>query len=123
MLSTRSELLDKIRLGEDSFLELKEVRFAGGKVRGLEQNDLADELAAFSNSVGGVLVLGVHDKTREVLGIPLDRLDAVEALVRQACEDSIKPPPTPLASSSPSSASVWHVASSCIRAQAATIIG
>jgi len=96
MFATRSELLEKIRLGEDSFLELKEVRFAGGKIRGPEQNDLSDELAAFANSRGGVLVLGVHDKTREVLGIPLDRLDMVEALVRQACEDSIKPPLAPV---------------------------
>lgn len=96
MLANRAELLEKIRLGEDSFLELKEVRFAGGKLRGPEQNDLADELAAFANGRGGVLVLGVHDKTREVLGIPMDRLDAVEALVRQACEDSIRPPLTPV---------------------------
>lgn len=96
MLATRSELIDKIRLGEDSFLELKEVRFAGGKIRGPEQNDLADELAAFANSRGGVLLLGVHDKSREVLGIPVDRLDAVEALVRQACEDSIRPPLAPV---------------------------
>lgn len=96
MLATRSELIDKIRLGEDSFLELKEVRFAGGKIRGPEQTDLADELAAFANSRGGVLLLGVHDKSREVLGIPLDRLDAVEALVRQACEDSIRPPLAPI---------------------------
>lgn len=96
MFATRSELLEKIRLGEDSFLELKEVRFAGVKVRGPEQNDLADELAAFANSHGGVLVLGVQDKTREVLGIPLDRLDEVEALVRQASEDSVKPVLAPL---------------------------
>lgn len=96
MLASRGEILEKIRLGEDSFLELKEVRFAGGKIRGPEQNDLADELAAFANSRGGVLLLGVHDKLREVLGIPLDRLDAVEALVRQACEDSIRPPLAPV---------------------------
>ncbi|WP_419603501.1 ATP-binding protein [Thiolapillus sp.] len=96
MFATRSELLGKIRLGEDSYLELKEVRFAGGKIRGPEQNDLADELAAFANSHGGVLVLGVHDTTREALGIPVDRLDMVEALVRQACEDSAKPPLAPI---------------------------
>jgi ATP-dependent DNA helicase RecG len=97
MFSTRTELLEKIRLGEDNFLELKEVRFAGEKIRGPEQCDLADELAAFANSRrGGVLVLGVHDKTREVLGIPVERLDQVEALVRQACEDSIKPPLAPI---------------------------
>ena len=96
MFNSRRELLEKIRLGEDNFLELKEVRFAGGKVRGPRQNDLADELAAFSNARGGVLILGVHDETREVLGIALERLDAVEALVREACEDSIHPAGIPL---------------------------
>lgn len=95
MLATRSELLEKIRLGEDSFLELKEVRFAGEKVRGPAQDDLADELAGFANSAGGVLLLGVTDGG-EVVGMPLERLDAVETLVRQACEDSIKPPLAPI---------------------------
>jgi predicted HTH transcriptional regulator len=96
MLGTRGELIEKIRLGEDSFLELKEVRFAGGKVRGPSQDDLADELAAFANSAGGVLLLGVEDRSREVLGISVERLDDVEALVRQACEDSVRPPLAPI---------------------------
>ncbi len=72
MFSTRSELLEKIRSGEDGFLELKEVRFAGGKIRGPTQDDLADELAAFANSQGGMILLGVHDKTRETVGIPIE---------------------------------------------------
>lgn len=96
MLATRAELIEKIRLGEDSFLELKQVKFADGKVRGPAQEDLADELAAFANSAGGVVLLGVEDKSREVLGIPAERLDTVEALVRQACEDSVKPPLAPI---------------------------
>ncbi|MDR1163243.1 MAG: putative DNA binding domain-containing protein [Candidatus Accumulibacter sp.] len=96
MRLTHAELLKKIRLGEDSYLELKEVRFAGDKLRGPSQDDLADELAAFANSAGGVLVLGVEDKSRAVVGIKLDKLDAVEALVRQACEDAIKQPLAPL---------------------------
>ena len=81
MFATRTELLEKVRLGEHSFLELREVRFAGGKVRGPNKNDLADDIAAFANARGGVLLLGVDDKSREVLGIPVERLDAVEALV------------------------------------------
>ena len=96
MLGTRSELLEKIRLGEDSFLELKEVKFAGGKVRGPAQDALADELAAFANSAGGVLLLGVEDTSRAVLGIPIEQLDAVERVVREACEQSIKPPLAPV---------------------------
>jgi predicted HTH transcriptional regulator len=96
MFATSKELLEKIRLGEDSFLELKEVRFTGNKVSGPSQHDLADELAAFANSAGGVLVLGVEDKNHRVVGIETDRLDAVEALVRQSCEDSITPPLMPV---------------------------
>lgn len=96
MLGTRSELLEKIRLGEDTFLELKEVKFAGDKVRGPTQDGLADELAAFANSVGGVLLLGVEDTSREVVGIPVEKLDLVERLVRDTCEQSIKPPLAPI---------------------------
>jgi predicted HTH transcriptional regulator len=97
MRLSRNDLIAKLSLGEDSLLECKEVRFSGASVRGPSQNDLADELAAFANSrTGGTLLLGIDDKTREVLGIPVDRLDLVEALVRQAVEDSIKPPLAPV---------------------------
>lgn len=96
MFATRSELLEKIRLGEDTFLELKEVKFAGGKVRGPTQDGLADELAAFANSSGGVLLLGVEDTSRDVVGIPVERLDAVEQVVRDSCEQSVKPPLAPI---------------------------
>src|SRR5690606_2450148 len=40
----------------------------------------------------GILVLGVNDKTRQVTGIPLDRLDHLESYVRELCHDSIEPP-------------------------------
>ena len=96
MFATREELLEKIRLGEGSFLELKEVRFAGGKIRGPRRDDLADELASFANSHGGVLVLGVHDKTREILGISEQRLNEVESFVHELCHDSIEPPIAPI---------------------------
>jgi len=56
---------------------------------------LADELAAFANGRGGVCVLGVDD-AREVLGLPLDRLDLVEDFVRQLCLDSIQPSLAPV---------------------------
>jgi len=89
------DLLEKIRLGEDSFLELKEVRFAGQRVTAPHRDSLADELAAFANGRGGVCVLGVDD-ARELLGIPLDRLDLVEDFVRQLCLDCITPPLAPV---------------------------
>ncbi|ENH6338911.1 putative DNA binding domain-containing protein [Burkholderia vietnamiensis] len=95
MFDNAAELLEKIRLGEDSFLELKEVRFAGQRVTAPHRDAMADELAAFANSRGGVCVLGVDD-AREVLGIPLERLDLVEHFVRELCVDSINPPLAPV---------------------------
>ncbi|MEN9864662.1 MAG: hypothetical protein RL748_252 [Pseudomonadota bacterium] len=90
-----ADLMEKIRLGEDSFLELKEVRFSGEKVSAPHRDSLADELAAFANSRGGVCVLGVND-TREVIGIALAKLDAVEDFVRNLCLDVIVPPLNPV---------------------------
>ncbi|MCX7256930.1 MAG: ATP-binding protein, partial [Polaromonas sp.] len=73
MFDNPVDLIEKIRLGEDTFLELKEVRFAGSKVTAPHRDSLADELAALANSRGGVCVLGVDD-SREVVGIALERL-------------------------------------------------
>jgi ATP-dependent DNA helicase RecG len=96
MFERMQDLLEKIRLGEDSFLELKEVRLSGSKVTAPRRDSLADELSAFANSRGGVCVLGVDDGSREVLGIPLGQLDAVEDFVRELCVDSIEPPVAPV---------------------------
>jgi ATP-dependent DNA helicase RecG len=89
------QLAAKIRLGEDTFLELKELRCAGQRIQAPARDELADELAAFANTRGGVLVLGVSDKTREVLGIPSEHLDLAERFVTDVCRDSVKPPLAP----------------------------
>ena len=96
MFDSKQELVENIRLGESSFLELKEVRFAGSKIREPRRDSLADEFAAFANSHGGVCVLGVEDRYRQIVGIPRDRLDDVVVWLRQICTDSIKPPLIPV---------------------------
>ena len=92
MFNSPEELLQKIRLGEDTSLELKAVRFRGDRVSGPGRDELADELAAIANTHDGVLVLGVDDKTRDIIGIPIDHLDAVERFVYEICNESITPP-------------------------------
>ncbi|VEN74654.1 Transcriptional regulator [Candidatus Desulfarcum epimagneticum] len=92
MFDTPEELLEKIRLGEDTSLELKSVRFKGQRVAEPKREDLADEIAAMANTHDGALVLGVDDKTRDIEGIPLERLEAVERYVYEICNESIKPP-------------------------------
>ena len=85
-------LARRIRLGEDSTLELKRILVSGSRVTDPKRDDFADEMTAMANSRGGTLVLGVADRTRELLGIPLQRIDLVKAWVREICNDSIKPP-------------------------------
>ena len=86
------DLARRIRLGEDSALELKQVSVTGSRVTTPRRNEVADELGAFANGRGGELVLGVDDATRAVSGIPLDALDGVETWVREICNDTLKPP-------------------------------
>lgn len=84
-------LLSRIRLGEDSTLELKTVAFKGRRIEP-HQDSVADELGAFANTRGGTLVLGVDDKTRVVAGIERERLDRVEQHVVNAAQSLIDPP-------------------------------
>ncbi len=90
-MDNQNDLARRIRLGEDSELELKRVLLAGARVTAPGRSDFADELVAFANGHGGTLVLGVDDKTRELLGIPIEHLDAVESWVREICNDVVKP--------------------------------
>jgi len=85
-------LLKQISLGEDSFLELKSIEFKGNKIIGPHKNSMADELAAMANTSTGVILLGVHDKTKHIEGIPQEKLDIVEEWLRSLCNDSIDPP-------------------------------
>ena len=86
------EWLRRIRLGEDSTLELKRVVMRGPqKVADPHPDGVSDELAALANAAGGTLILGVDDKTREVSGIDLSAIDMVEAWITSICHDRIVP--------------------------------
>lgn len=86
------EWLRRIRLGEDSTLELKRVVMRGPqKVADPHPDGVSDELAALANAAGGTLIFGVDDKTREVSGIDLSAIDVVEAWITSICHDRIVP--------------------------------
>ncbi|MEW6221197.1 MAG: ATP-binding protein [Thermodesulfobacteriota bacterium] len=93
MFDTREELLAQIRLGEDSRLELKAVTFRGDRVAGPHPAGLADEMAAFANSAGGVLVLGIDEATRQPHGMSVAELAVLEHWLLAIASDRIKPPP------------------------------
>ena len=82
MFHSQTELIEKIMLGEDSTIEFK---------REMPRRDnMADEIAAFANSQGGVILIGVDDY-REIVGLELKELDSIEKRVVEICRDSIEP--------------------------------
>ena len=84
------EIERQIRLGEDNHWEFKEIVFAGNVPKGPRRDDLADELAAFANTDGGVLLCGVTD-SGDVQGMSREQMDALEQLLTEVCTDKIEP--------------------------------
>lgn len=89
-----AELLEQIRLGEDSRVEFKRVDIDGGTIKGPNTESLCQEIAAFANAMGGRLIMGVDDKSRDVVGIELDQLDRVGQWIENMVRDRIAPEPT-----------------------------
>src|SRR5215468_4140490 len=83
--TSRTELLQLIRGGEDTFLELK--------VKLSNTEKVAQEIVALANTGGGIIVFGVNDQMR-VEGVDDDE-SVQEALVR-ICREEVKPPLVPL---------------------------
>ena len=82
MYDSLLELIEKIHLGEDATIEFK---------RELPHRDsLADEIAAFANARGGMILIGIDDN-REIVGIDQQELDRAEKTVVEICADSIDP--------------------------------
>ena len=80
----------QMRLGEDSHWEFKEIVFSENKPKSPSRADLADELAAFANSDGGVILCGVTDNG-DVQGMSRIQMDRLEMLLVEICTDTVKP--------------------------------
>ncbi|MDO3558662.1 RNA-binding domain-containing protein [Ralstonia pseudosolanacearum] len=86
------ELLYQVRLGEDSAYEFKSITVKGRKIDQPGRDSIADELAAFANANGGIVVFGVADKTRAVEGIAREDLDTVDLWLANIASHAIDPP-------------------------------
>ena len=89
MLSAR-QLLEKISLGETSSLEFKSVQISGDKVRAPRREDLSDEIAAFANHQGGIVIFGVSDN-RVIEGVGSDTVPTLINFISELCHASIEP--------------------------------
>ena len=91
MAYNNEEILRRLRLGEDSAWEFKQVEFNGDRPSSPRRDDWADEIAAFANASGGTLLCGVSD-AGEVQGMSRQQITNLDALLVETCTDSIRPP-------------------------------
>ena len=90
MTYSDEDIARQLRLGEDSHWEFKEIKFSGIHPKSPSRNNWADEIAAFANAAGGVLLCGVTDKG-EVQGLSREQLVELDSLLVEVSSDSIKP--------------------------------
>ena len=85
------DIVHRLQLGEDSHWEFKRIEFSGNRPSGPERDDWADEIAAFANTEGGIVLCGVTDD-----GTPQDmsreQIVALDSFLVEVCTDSITPP-------------------------------
>ena len=86
------DLMFHIRLGEDSRIEFKAITFERNRPQSPNRDKMAHEIAAFANSQGGRIVLGVEDRTRNVEGIEDDKVAITEEWVVNISQQNINPP-------------------------------
>ncbi len=91
MTYTDSEILGRLRLGEDSGWEFKQVEFRGNRPTGPSPHDWADEIAAFANASGGALLCGVTDEG-DLQGMSREQIANLDMHLVEICTDAIKPP-------------------------------
>ncbi|MCI0697085.1 putative DNA binding domain-containing protein [candidate division KSB1 bacterium] len=91
MFDTVQEIIDQLKLGEDSFVEFKEVKFRGEDAVELNPESFAGEICAFANTAGGVMLVGIHDDGI-VQGIPQEKLSLVENYISNVCRNNCRPP-------------------------------
>lgn len=80
-----------MQLGEDSTWEFKEIGFSGSRPKSPSRSDLADEVAAFANAEGGILLCSVTDDGG-LRQMTKDQIVALDTLLVELSTDSIRPP-------------------------------
>lgn len=90
MAISDAEIRQQLRLGEDSAWEFKQMEFNGNRPTSPRRDELADELTAFANASGGMLLCGVTDEGK-LQGMSTEQVAAVNSLLVEVSTDAVKP--------------------------------
>lgn len=80
---TQEELKDIARCGETTTIQFKE-QFTG-------QKEIAKEMIAFANTLGGQIFFGIKDKTGELLGLSYDEIQTISRELGNAANEHVRP--------------------------------
>ncbi len=81
----------QLRLGEDSRWEFKQIEFSGHHPTNPGRESLADELGAFANAAGGILLCGVADDGT-IQGMSREQMVALDRRLVEVSTDTLEPP-------------------------------
>ena len=85
------DIESKLRSSEDSGWEFKQVEFAVDSPKRPTRDDWANEIAAFANAAGGVVLAGVADDGT-VIGMSRAQIANLDSVLVEVSTDTIKPP-------------------------------
>ena len=91
MTIRNEDIRRQLTLGEDSRWEFKRIEFSGNTPSSPRRDDFADELGAFANAGGGVLLCGVEDDGT-VQGMSREQMAALDHVLVEVSTDAIEPP-------------------------------
>ena len=77
------ELLDLIQKGESSVVQFK--------IRINDAYKIGTEMVAFSNTKGGLIIIGIDDKTGDIQGLSFEEIAKTNQLLANAASDNVKP--------------------------------
>jgi len=77
------ELIDIIKAVENSTVEFKQ--------ESTHQESLLQEIVAFANTEGGIIVFGVQDQTGEIIGLTKAQADDIDKKISNITNDLIRP--------------------------------
>ena len=77
--------------------EFKDICMCGETTRAqfkyefVSQKEIAKEIIAFANSHGGIILLGVEDKTGDLLGLSYEQLQYISRELGNTAQEQIRP--------------------------------
>lgn len=80
-----------LRLGEDGSCEFKQIEFSGGRHKSPDRGHLADELCAFANRDGGIMLCGVADDGK-IQGMSREEMADLDRVLVELSNQTIEPP-------------------------------